>query len=209
MSDQIIRQLWDFRQSEIPEKLLELKVSQAAVEARLAAAAERFLTIEPVSDGIRRGDIAALELSEGGETRRVQINVGLGFAGDALEERLLGLCAGAEIPAEGWSAPGRIVSVKRRMVPAMTDELAGRLGLEGVSTVEAFRTYLQDQEARRVQRGKTQALCEVVTKAVLEHSDFADVGEDNDGYRRLYRGTVAQLDAMGGSREENLARCCA
>ena len=43
MSDQIIRQLWDFRQSEIPEKLLELKVSQAAVEARLAAAAERYL----------------------------------------------------------------------------------------------------------------------------------------------------------------------
>ena len=204
MSEEIIRELWDFRQMEIPEKLLELKVSQAAVEGRLAAAAERFLTIEPVSDGIRQGDIVALETADGAS--RLQINVGLDFAGEALENRLLGLRVGAEASPEDWTSPGRVASVKRRMIPVLTDALVSRLGIEGVSTVEQYRAYVQEQEARRVQRGKTQALCEFVTKAVLKRSTFAEIGEDSEDYRLLYRGVAAQLDAMEGSREENLAR---
>lgn len=199
MSEAMIKELYDFRQVGVPEKLLELKVSQTDIDQAASRAAERFLTIEPVTDGIRAGDIVALELPDGDAPeapRRMQVNVGLGFSGEALENALLGKAAGAEIALGDETAPGRIVSVKRRMIPELSDELVLRLKLDGVSTVEEYRAYSQNQLAQRLRQGKEQALCEYVAKAVVEKSIFSDAIADAPDFQLIYHGTLAQVGAM-------------
>lgn len=213
MNEAMIKTLYDFRRIDVPEKLLELKVSQAKVDQELSRAAERFLTIEHTTDGIQAGDIVALELPGGdvpGGSRRMQINVGLGFSGEELEHALLGKTVGTEAAWEGGTAPGRIVNVKRRIIPPLSDGLVLRLGVDGVSTVEGYRTYTQDQLAQRLRQGREQALCDYVAKAVVEKSVFSDSITDSPDYQLIYHGTLAQVGAVaeqeGKSMEEILAR---
>ena len=158
MGETIIKSLYDFRKVQVPQKLLELEVSEEAVARELAATAERFLTIETVTDGIRAGDIVQIQFpgEEAGQMQIMQINMGLGFAGKALEDGLLGLRRGDEkvLPVENRRIPVQVVSVKRRKVPELTDELIGRLGLENIKTVVQYREYTVGRSRSGPRKGR-------------------------------------------------------
>lgn len=209
MAESIIRKLYDFRQVSIPEKLLELKVSQKAVDQELAGTADRFLTIEPVEDEITTGDIVAVELPDDAEasgTKTVQVNMGLGFYNEELEAGLMGLRRGAEaeIPVAGRPVPVRVVRVKRRMVPSLTDALIQRLNLEGVSTVEDYRHYLVRQNADRVRQGKEGVLCDFVLKGVLAQSEIGEVDPESRDYHLIFDYFKAQMTALAARSNDTL-----
>ncbi len=208
MSESIVRRLYDFRQVAVPEKLLELKVSQAAVDRELNAAADRFLTIEPVDDAITTGDIVAAEVPDETEEsgkKTLHINMGLGFYGE-LEAGLMGLQSGAErkIPVDGAPVPVRVVSVKRRMVPALTDALIQRLGLENVSTVEDYRGYLIRQSAERLRQGKEGPLCDFVLKGVMAQSEIGEVDMESREYRVIFDYFKAQMTVLAARSNDTL-----
>lgn len=62
MADTIIESLYDFRKVTVPEKLLELKVSEEAIGAEMDRAALRFATIEAMDGPIERDDFVRVEL---------------------------------------------------------------------------------------------------------------------------------------------------
>ena len=209
MVELIIRKLFDFRQISVPEKLLELKVSQEAVDRELAGTADRFMTIEPVEDEITTGDIVAVELPDEAEesgNKTVQINMGLGFYDEELEAGLMGLRKGAQkdIPVAGKLVPVCVISVKRRMVPPLTDALIQRLNLEGVSNVEDYRDYLVRQNADRVRQGKEDVLCDFVLKGVLAQSEMGEVNPESRDYCLVFDYFKAQLTAVAARSNDTL-----
>jgi hypothetical protein len=82
------------------------------------------------------------------------------------------------------------------MHSTLSDELVLRLNLDGVSTVEEYRAYSQNQMAQRIRQGKEQALCEYVAKTVVEKSVFSDFITDAPDFQCIYHGTLAQVGAL-------------
>ena len=125
----MIKKLYDFRQTTIPAALLQAEVTREEMAAEQHLAAARFTAISAVEAPIENGDVVALEFADEKQpngVRRVYVNVGKGF--DEMEERLLGLCAGAAVQMQyaGKTVEAKIVSVKRLCVPALN---AGTVGI--------------------------------------------------------------------------------
>ena len=92
-------QEFDFREANVPEKMLVLKIDKADIDAGMETAAERFLTIEAAEDGIRAGDIVGLVFPDDGE--EAWFSVGKGFFDRGTEDALLGLRQGQEAEVRG------------------------------------------------------------------------------------------------------------
>ena len=201
---------FDFREAGVPEKMLVIKIEQAAIGKGLSDAAERFLTIEPAGDGIRAGDIVRVsypdEAAEGG-VREEQFSVGRHFFDPGLEDALLGMTRGqtAELAVKGRKRPVTILSVKRRNIPALTDEAVAGIGIEGVDTIADYRQHLVDQAVRRKRAERDRILTEFVEKQVLARSEFTPVDRESEEYRAFYgrqMGQARQFAAQDGDTTE-------
>lgn len=179
---------FDFRQADIPEKLLVLQIDRTVIDKGMSDAADRFLTIQPAGDGIRAGDIVRIsfpdEEAEGG-TAQAQFSVGRHFFDQALEDALPGMTAGqtAQLSVKGQQKPVSVLSVKRRHIPPLTDEAIAGLGIEGVGTVEQYRQHLVDRAAERMRSQRDRVVTEYVEKQVLARSEFAPVDREAEEYR--------------------------
>ena len=194
----MINKLYDFKDVAIPDALLKASVSREEIDSELHMTAQRFTTIAPASDGICNGDIVALEIPDeqaADSVRQVFVNMGRGFFDS--EEALLGLCAGAqtEVFYENKTVPATILAVKRKFIPELTNESVCRLEIEGVSTIAEYENYVFKNIAARQRQRRTRGIFEIASKAVLAHTEFAPIGEDNQWYRTLYTGTMIQLEA--------------
>lgn len=195
-----------FRDASIPEKMLVIRIDPAAISRGLSDAAERFLTIEPAWDGIRPGDIVKIsfpdETAEGGE-RQAQFAVGRHFYDPQLEDALQGLAAGqsAQLTVRGQTRPVRVLSVKRRHIPPLTDARIADLHIEGVDTVEAYRQHLIDQAVARKRAQLDRILIEYVQKQVIAQSAFSPIDREADDYRFFYDNCVNQAKQYAAQQQ--------
>lgn len=194
----MINKLYDFKDVVIPDALLKASVSSEEIDSELRLTAQRFTAIAPASDGICNGDIVVLEIPDEqhpDDVQRVFVNMGRGFFDS--EEALLGLCAGAqtEVFYESMTVPAAILAVKRKYIPELTDVSVRQLKIEGVSTIAEYEKYVFENIAARQRQRRTRGIFEIASKAVLAHTEFAPIGEDNQWYRVLYTGTMIQLEA--------------
>lgn len=173
-----LQKLYDFREVELPEALFALTWDPETAEAEVQAVRERFLTIVPV-DTAQVGDFAAFKLPACGEQKEktLQVNVGKHFYDAAFEDSLVGLEVGAEVtmPAREGNRKGVLVSLKRRKLAELSDELIERMELEGVNTVDAYREMVKQKLIAREKQKKCDALQTVVLKAVCKHSVFGSL----------------------------------
>lgn len=201
---------FDFREANVPEKMLVIKIEQAVIDKGLAGAAERFLTIEPAGDGIRAGDIVRIsypdETAEDG-TRQAQFSVGRHFFDPALEDALLGMTRGqtAELSVKGQKKPVTILSVKRRNIPVLTDEAVASIGVEDVDTVEKYRQYLIDRAVRRKRSERDRILIDFVEKQAAAQSEFTPVDRESEEYRSLYSQQMDQARQFAAQDESTTA----
>lgn len=199
MSDSIIKKLYDFREVSIPDALLYAEVTNAEIHAELRQTAARFTTIAAVEDNIQNGDVVALafpddKLPEG--VRRVYANVGKDFFD--FEESLLGLHMGdtVQIVYAGKKVAACILSVKRLYVPALTDDHIVRLGIENVATVAEFENHVFLQLAERQRKRKFKGIMGIVSKAVMDNTEFASIEPDHPWFQTLYGLTMQQVEGL-------------
>jgi trigger factor len=166
-------------------------VTDADVEATLAALAEQRATLATVARPVRVGDFVVVDYElrpERAEPRREQayaFEVGGGRVLPEMDEAVIGLEAGEERrvqvrfpeqhPREELRGrPGelrlRVVEVKEKEVPPVDDELARALGAHDTLAElrEAVRGRLAADRARQERRG----LEESVVDALLARHDF-------------------------------------
>lgn len=135
------------------------------------------------------GDVAAMgdvvECSMTSPDKRFQrpnakITVGAGLLDREAEKKLVGqrvgdtqmlICRGSEVSVT-------ILSVKKRCVPPLTDEMVDALGLEGVCTVEQYRTYLVEKALDERFSNESYAVIQSVLQTVRERSEVLITQED-------------------------------
>lgn len=195
----MINKLYDFKDVAIPDALLKASVSREEIDSELHMTAQRFTTIAPASDGICNGDIVVLKIPDEQHPDGVQqvfVNMGRGFFDS--EEVLLGLCSGAQTQVfyEGKTVSATILAVKRKHIPKLTDESVCQLKIEGVATIADYENYVFENKAAQQRQRRMKGIFEIASKAVLAHTEFAPIRDDNEWYRTLYNSTMIQLETM-------------
>jgi trigger factor len=166
-------------------------VTDADVEATLAALAEQRATLVTVSRPARPGDFVVVDYEvrpEGGEPRAEQgyaFELGGGRVLPEMDEAVLGLDAGAERrlqvrfperhPREELRGKGgelwlRLVEVKEKEVPPLDDELARALGTH--ETLSELREAVRARLAAERERRNRRALEEATVDALLARHAF-------------------------------------
>lgn len=197
-----LQKLYDFREVELPEALFALTWDPAAVEAQVEDVKVRFLTIEETCGPVEEGDFAVFLLPAEGEQKEktVQVNVGKHFHNVAFEKSLIGLSVGAEIamPAREGGRRGVLVSLKRRKLAELSDALIARMGIEGVETIEEYREMHKQKLIARDKKKKTDALCNLVKKKVVEGCVFGSLEEAIEKQFASYDRQIAAMSKVYG-----------
>ena len=199
---------FDFRKASVPEKMLVIKVQQAAIDKGLSDAAERFITIEPTDDGIRPGDIVRIsypdDIAENG-AQEAQFSVGRAFFDPQLEKALVGMTCGqtAKLTVKGQVKQVVILSVKRRNIPLLTDKAVASIGISDVETIAAYRQRLIDQAVQRKRTERDRILTDFVQKQVLAQSEFASVDRASEEYLSCYEHSRSQAREIAAQGEDS------
>lgn len=199
----MIKKLYDFRQVAIPEALLQAEVTREELAAELHQTAQRFTEIAAVNGPIQQGDVVALEFADDKQPaglRRVYANVGKDF--DDLEALLPGLQVGDTlcIRYAGKDVEAHIVSVKRPCVPELTDEQVRQLGIAGVETVAQLEDHLFAQLAEGQRKRKFRGIMGIVSKAIMEKTEFADLEESHPWYQALHGYMMGRVEALAAQQ---------
>lgn len=205
MSDSIIKKLYDFREVAIPDALLRAEVTREEINEELRQVAAQFTTIIAVNDSIQNGDVVALEFSntklpEG--VRRIYVNVGKGFSD--FEEKLLDLQTGdaVQIVYAGKEVRANICTVKRLAVPTLTDDHIAQLEIGDIKTASEFEDHVFAQLAERQRKRKFKGIMGLVSKAVMENTEFAPIEADHRWYQTLYGLTMQQVEALAAQERK-------
>lgn len=182
MKNSKLKKLYDFRQIEVPAKLLEIPLQEKQIRQELAGVCERFIEIEEVADEVKAGDIITIILAaeQKDEEEILYVNVGKNFHGKDWEEKLLGLQPGAEVFLQrgGKTRKGKISQIKRRIYPALSDLLIQRMGIENVHTVKDYQEFLENKLLERKKYDQNNILINYVTKETAKQSEFEDLTEE-------------------------------
>ncbi len=184
-------QEFDFREAEVPEKLLSLQVKQSEIDRMMVDVAMQYLTIAPVQGGICKGDIVRISwpdpAAENGKAE-VQISVGRNFLDAETEQQLLGHKAGetAEMPVKGVMRQVTVLSVKRRNIPPLTDDMVAKLEIPDVKTVEEYAASLKANLIEKAKDERNRILTDFVEKQVMDKSSFAPINQEEGVYRLFF-----------------------
>lgn len=203
-ASQALLKLYDFRQLTLPEALFTLNWDENAVEQAVDALRTRFLTIAEVEDTVATGDIVQLLLPVVGEQKEktVQVNVGRHFYDAPFEDALIGASLGDVFTMPARRDAGRtgtLLSIKRRMLPELSDRLVERMEIEGVTTLEAYREMEKQATIQADKAKKQRALLGMVKREAMKRSTFgeleAQIRQRLADYERDLR-MVAEMNGM-------------
>lgn len=195
----MIKKLYDFRQVQLPPALLQAAVTREEMDGELQLLAERFTTIAATNQPIAVGDVVLLTFADEKATdgvRRIYANVGKDF--DDIEALLPGLRTGddVQIAYAGKQVTASIAWVKRLHVPALTDELVGQLGIAQVCTTAQCEDHVFAQLAERQRKRKFQGIMGIVSKAIMEHTEFVPLEVEHPWFQALYRQMMSRVEAF-------------
>lgn len=91
---------------------------------------------------------------------------------------------------DGTKAEVTVLWIRRRVVPKFTDEMASAMGVEDVSTVSEYTDYVTEELANEDKEKKQNAIWLMVSKKLLEESEFEVDQADIDAQ---YKKDIAYL----------------
>lgn len=207
----MIKKLYDFRQMEIPAALLQAEVTQEEMAAERQSAAARFTAIAATEGPIECGDVVTLRFEDekaAGGVRTIYANVGKKF--EDVEDLLPGLRTNdtLQIGYAGKDVTATVVCIKRLQVPALTDDHVAKLNIENVNDLAAFEEHIFAKLAESQRKRKFRGIMGIVSKALMENTEFAPLEEDHPWYQALHAEMMGRIQAfaqqMGVTAEQAL-----
>ena len=98
---------------------------------------------------------------------------------------------------------GAIISVKRPVVPALTDDHVRQLGIDNVSNIAQFEDHLFAKLADGQRKRKFAGIRNIVFKAVMENTEFEDL-ESHPWYQALHGVMLGRIQAFAQQNELSL-----
>lgn len=166
--------LYDLASVTVPKEMTAWQVTDAQVEEQLVLL--RKLAAQEISaEKAEAGDCVVCACDHGALAgRTVLLYPGQKIpSAESAEETVLGLSAGAAFTADlNGEVSLKVQKVIRRQASQMSDELIAGLGIEGVSTVAAYRAWYIQQTS---EDNKAQALKSIkiyILTTLAERSEF-------------------------------------
>ncbi|RMD81655.1 MAG: trigger factor [Candidatus Dadabacteria bacterium] len=174
-----------------------VRVSEEDVDKALASLRERFAILETEEDrvNVAQGDVIVADLEafcDGqplakGTGQGVQIEVGSGRLPEQLEKQLVGVTRGIRTPIlvrfehdhPDPDLAGKLVrfdvtvrEIKNKILPALDDEFAAEVGIEGCQTLADLRAKIREDLERREQADADRRMRNEVLAALVEAHEF-------------------------------------
>lgn len=199
-----IKKIYNFNNVIIPEEILNIEIDNLVIMNVVDRLAKKYLTIEEVYDGIMQGDVIAVSLESNIPTynKNTQISVGRGFYNKKFEDELIGMKKGdsKDICLGGNPVTTKIVSVKRRMIPAVTDEMVKRENIKDVYTVEEYKKYIYSETLVKLKERKMNEIIGITKAEIINKSEFEFADDDIN-----YMQSVAKMQLEKRAQENNLS----
>ncbi len=175
---------------------LDLAVTEAEVDAEINRALDQHAELSLKEEGtIEQGNTVVFDFSgsvngekfEGGTSENYELVIGSGQFIPGFEDQMVGLAIGSEadltvVFPESYheaSLAGKeavfhvkIHEIKQRIVPALDDEFVQELNLEGISTVEAYKTHVVTTLESQKQTREKQNTMNLAIQKVVDQSQF-------------------------------------
>lgn len=211
----VVSKLYDIDSIVIPEELLNVSIDEQRIDDEVKQLALRYAKEEQV-DTVSRGDLvcAKADLKSYPDERSILIYTGLQIPGaETAADALIGKHPGEKIETElnGKNVMLMIEKIVRRIRVAVTDRLAADMGLEGVSDLESYKTYLRDKMTADQQMEKSKEITRYILEQMVDKSTFEYDEAEMENYVReelkKYRLEMAQYgDEMGDVPEDEIKK---
>lgn len=171
-----VSKLYDIDSIVIPEELLDIHVDDQKVETGLKQLAMRYATECP-AETVEKGDVvyAAADADSYADGRVILLFTGVDMPGaEAASQAVLGAKAGDVVQTQiGEQVVTLTVQKIVRRVPApIDDDLAARMGVDGVTTVEDCRTYLREKAMADIRLENSKEIAHIYVDALHKNSEY-------------------------------------
>lgn len=144
-----VSKLFDIDSIDIPEEMLEIEVDEQSVEDSLKGLALRYAK-ESEADSVSKGDIVICRADSDSypDSRKILLFTGTPIPGaDEASAASLGKSIGDsfETVIADKKAILTVEKIIRRTPAEINDELITSIGIDGVDTVNGYRSYLRDK----------------------------------------------------------------
>ncbi len=194
---------YDYRELDVPRELGRWHIPDSEIEEELKALAKDYSKAEEVEGVIGDGDcvrcICVKASKENWEGRGVLLYPGRRLPGaEEAEETVSGKRAGEEFECriKEVQLTLKVDKVVRIHVMTVCDELAGKLGIAGVGTVEDYYAWYHDEHDKERKEKACMAIARYWLEEMMEHSEF-DIDKEekkkwcNDRARLIYDAMLA------------------
>ena len=175
-------QVKDYRTVELKEWIKPFVLDEGLLEQEYRRLTNPYIRWEPGTQ-VAPGDLVTCRLvSDCPRFHKdsLRFAVGSGMFHPVLENLAVGMSVGetqgVELP-EG-EVTLTVLEVTRRVVPEPTDEMAVKLGVEGVSDLASYRAYLTRQQKEKYLEEASYEPMQHLVKAVLAGTEFVLYKED-------------------------------
>lgn len=188
--------LADFKGMEVELDTLGTPMNEEKIQGILNKLAKGKVSISHV-DIIEKGDVVTLDLtSDEGKfnKRNLPVTVGIGLFNSELENQIIGMRKDESqtLNIKGNDVIVEVKSVKRRIIPEITNELIMDIGIEGVTTVEEYRDYLINEDLKQQ---RMEILPQKSLEYVINNSQYIISEDDIESvYEEEIKGLEAQAE---------------
>ncbi len=159
---------------------------EAKISKQLGQTVNKYVTWSEKAP-IAAGDVAVCRLESQltkFDRASVTLSVGSGLFDKELEAALLGRQSGESFAfsKDGEAVTVQILSVKNKNVPALTDVMVAGLGIDGVQTIEGYRSYLIARQKEEQFEEESYEVVAYIIGQVLTNSDLLIKQDDWQRY---------------------------
>lgn len=168
--------LYDYKNIDLHAVVEPFTFSDEEMKEAATKKFKRVAKLENVSE-ISLGDFVTLSCeAESSKFTKNHLNlcVGKGLYSAEFEEKIIGFEVASEktIDVSGEEVKVTIEDIKRRVIPELTDEAVRLLEIEGVTTVEAFKEMILDEEKAEYRESYAEALTLYLLGEINGNSTF-------------------------------------
>lgn len=171
-----VSKLYDIDSIVIPQDLLTVNVDEQQIADEVAMLGTRYAK-ESQADTVEEGDLvyAKADQTSYPDRRTILIYTGLELPGaENATVAVLGKNKGDVISTEvaGKAATLTIEKILRRTPVEVTDDLVVGMGINGVTNLETYQTYLRDKKAADQQMEKSKEVAHFIIDQMVELSTY-------------------------------------
>lgn len=178
-----VEKVYDFKTVNVPYEAFKVKIDEKDIKSSLYDEAKKHTVTVDAEDEVRRGDRVTLELQSNLDKfnkKNIPVVVGMGLFNRELEDKLQGMKKNeaASLNIGGSPVTVKVLHIKRKIVPDLTDEMIKKLRIEGINTVDEFRRYTCNEKFSKSKEEKFEEIYGIVLNEVVTKSEFTLVEED-------------------------------